>query len=111
MIIFRHLRGLLVDSMKNEKEFKTFNDLRNYIVEYMKPYMDLVPEDVVPGKIPFNDERIGWENSDYLCIRGYNEVSDKKGFQTYFGGKYDFPLCVGVFATKYKNDSMLDKDC
>ena len=46
-------------------------------------------------------KRIGWEDADCLCIAGYNEVSDKEGFEAYFGGKYDHPLCIGMFATKY----------
>ena len=110
MVIFRHHRGLLLDSMETKREFESFVDLQNYIVEYMKPYMNLIPEDVVPGRTPVNDERIGWEDSDYLCIRGYNEVSDKEGFEIYFGGKYESSLCIGTFATKYKNDAMSDED-
>lgn len=110
MIIFRHHRGLLAESMETAREFKSFENLQNYIVEYMKPYMNLIPEDIVPGGEPINDERIGWEDSDYLCIRGYNKVSDREGFEKYFGGKYGHPLCIGMFATNYKNDSMSYKD-
>lgn len=103
MIIFRHHRGLLSDSMKTAREFESFKDLQNYIVQYMKPCMNLIPEDVVPCGEPINDERIGWEDSDYLCIRGYNEVTDREGFEKYFGGRYENPLCIGMFAAKYKN--------
>lgn len=110
MVIFRHHRGSLGDSMETKREFDSFAELQNYIVEQMKPYMNLIQEDVVPGGEPVNDERIGWEDSDYLCIRGYKEVSDKEGFEKYFGGRYENPLCIGMFATKYKNDAMSDKD-
>ena len=110
MIIFRHHRELLADAMKTKREFDSFRDLQNYIVEYMKPYMDLIPEDIVADGSPISDERIGWEDSDYLCIRGYDKVSDKQGFENYFSGKYEHPLCIGMFATKYKNDAMSDKD-
>lgn len=109
-VIFRHHRGLLADSMETKREFDSFSDLQNYIVEYLKSYMDLIPEDIVAGGDAVKDERIGWEDSDYLCIRGYKDVSDKKGFEMYFGGKYDSPLCIGMFATKYKNDVMSDED-
>ena len=101
MIIFRHHRGGLVESMKTKKEFSSFQELQKYIVDYMKPYMNLQPYDVVASGNIHNDERIGWEDADYLCIAGYNEVSDKEGFESYFGGKYDHPLCIGMFATKY----------
>lgn len=110
MVIFRHHRGSLGDSMETKREFNSFSDLQNYIVEYMKPYIDLIPEDIVPSGEPVNDERIEWEDSDYLCIRGYKDVSDKKGFEMYFGGKYDSPLCIGMFATKYRNDAMSDNE-
>lgn len=110
MIIFRHHRGSLSDSMETKREFESFSDLQKYIVEYIKPYMNLIPEDIVPSGKPINDERIGWEDTDYLCIRGYKEVSDKEGFEKYFGGRYENPLCIGMFATKYKNDAMSDKD-
>lgn len=110
MIIFRHHRGLLADSMKTAREFESFEDLQDYIVKYLKPYMNLIPEDIVPYGEPVNDERIGWEDSDYLCVKGYNEVSDRDGFEKYFGGRYEHPLCIGMFAIKYKNDSASDKD-
>lgn len=110
MVIFRHHRGSLGDSMETKREFDSFVELQNYIVEYMKPYIDLIPEDIVPSGEPVNDERIEWEDSDYLCIRGYKDVSDKKGFEMYFGGKYDSLLCIGMFATKYRNDAMSDNE-
>ena len=101
MIIFRHHRGGLVESMATKKEFSSFKELQEYIVDYMKPYMDLQLSDVVARGEVHRDKRIGWEDVDYICIVGYNEVSDKKGFEAYFGGKYEHPLCIGMFATKY----------
>lgn len=101
MIIFRHHRGGLAESMSTKREFYSFKELQEYIVDYMKPYMDLQLSDVVASGEVHRDKRIGWEDVDYICIAGYNEVSDKKGFETYFGGKYEHPLCIGMFATKY----------
>ena len=101
MIIFRHHKGTLNESMKTCKEFNDFEELQKYIIQYMKPHMNLVLSDVVASNEKTNDVRIGWEDSDYICIAGYNKVSDKKGFERYFGGKYESDLCVGMFATKY----------
>lgn len=104
MIIFRHHKGLLSESMKTCKEFNTFEELQQYIVDYMKPHLNLVPSDIVAGNIKRCDERIRWEDSDYLCLAGYSQVSDKEGFEKYFGGKYEGNFCVGTFATKYPKE-------
>lgn len=104
MIIFRHNREFLSEAMSTCKEFNTFEELQNYIVDYMKPYLNLVQSDIVPGNMKRCDKRIGWEDSDYLCIVGYSEVSDKEGFEKYYGGKYESGCCVGIFATKYPKE-------
>lgn len=104
MIIFRHRREFLSEAMNTCKEFTTFEELQEYIVEYMKPYLSLVPSDVVAGNIKRCDKRIGWEDADYLCIAGYSKVSDKEGFEKYYGGKYESGICVGIFATKYPKE-------
>lgn len=109
MIIFRHHRGGLAESMATKIEFKTFEDLQKYIVEYMKPYMNLQLQDIVPEGNPYTDDRIGWYDVDHLCIAGYNDVSDKEGFELYFGGKYEHPLCIGMFATDYDVDKAVEK--
>ena len=54
----------------------------------------------VPTDAAF-DERIGWEDSDYLCIDSYENILDKQGYEKHFGGKYDCPQCIGMFATKW----------
>lgn len=102
MIIFRNHKGSLCESMKTCIEFNTFEELQEYIIQYMKPYIRLEKNDIVASNEKTNDTRIGWEDSDYLCIAGYNKVSDKEGFEKYFGGKYDDDLCIGMFATKYQ---------
>lgn len=104
MIIFRHNREFLSEAMKTCKEFNTFEELQQYIVDYMKPYLNLVPSDIVAGNNTGNDKRIGWEDSNYLCIVGYSQVSDKEGFERYYGGRYESGACVGIFATKYPKE-------
>lgn len=102
MIIYRHHRGSLEESMKTMREFSSFEELQDYIIEYMKPYGNLVREDIVASGYPsFHDERTGWVDTDMICIREYEDVSDKKWYKFYFGGEYDSPQCIGYFATKY----------
>lgn len=101
MVIFRHHKSGLSESMETCKEFNSFEELQKYIVEYMKPYMNLKLSDIVSSNEKHFDNRIGWQDSDYLWIIGYDKVSDKDGFEKYFGGKYCNPLCIGMFATKY----------
>lgn len=74
MVIFRHHCGSLNESMKTVQEFKSFEELQSYVVEYMKPYMKLLPSDVVAEERSNKDDRIGWKDSTYLCISGYNDV-------------------------------------
>ena len=107
MVIFRHKMELLEEAMKTCKEFNSFEELQQYIVDYMKPYLKLIPSDVVAGLTTGHDKRIGWEDTTYLCIKGYSEVSDKDGFEKYFGGKYESGCCVGMFATKYPQEQYI----
>lgn len=103
MIIFRNHRGLLADSMNTAREFESFTDLQKYICECWKPFLNLLPEDVIADDEIIPDERIGWEDQRFVCIRGYDEVSDKSGFKSCHMEKIKSPFCVGMFATKYKN--------
>lgn len=101
MVIYRHHKGGLEESMKTQQEFDSFEDLQKYIVEYMKPYMNLKQSDIVASDDACYDERTGWKNTRYLCIAGYSNVSDKEEVEKYFGGKYERPQCIGMFATEY----------
>ena len=101
-IIYRPQRGSLEADMQEVKEFKTFAELQHYIVEEMKPYIDIIPDDVIPYGTPIYDIRTNWKNTKYVCIKGYDKVSNPQGFEQYFGGKYVYPLCIGMFATEFK---------
>lgn len=104
MIIFRHHRGFLDEAMQTCKEFNNFEELKQYIVDYMKPHINLKPSDIVASNEKHCDDRIGWKDVDYLCIKSYKNCSDKMGYEKYFGGKYDCPQCIGMFATKYPKE-------
>lgn len=101
IIIYRPPTGSLDEAMKQAKEFKTFEELQAYIINQLKQYMNLKVEDIVAKEESIFDDRTGWKDLRYLCVVGYQEVSDKEGFERYFGGKYNHPLCIGMFATDY----------
>lgn len=103
-IIYRPNRGMLNEAMKEVRYFESFENLQRYIVEDMKHYIDLKPEEVVSSGKPIFDERIGWLDSGYLCIDSYEKISDKVGYVNYFGGKFNHPVCIGAFATQWNRD-------
>ena len=46
MIIFRHHRGGLVESMKTKKEFPSFQELQKYIVDYMIQSLQVAKDEI-----------------------------------------------------------------
>ena len=101
-IIYRPQKEDIKKSMIEAREFESFEALQDYIIEDMRGWIQLKPEEIISDGIPTKDNRIGWEDSSHLCIVGYNEITDKNGHRKYFGGEYNYPLCIGMFATKYK---------
>lgn len=100
-IIYRPHRGGLEEAMKEKMEFTTFEELQRYIVGEMEPWIKLSPEEIVQGGHISEDRRIGWKDSDYLCIDAYKNIKDKQGYKLYFGGEYNSPQCIGMFATQW----------
>lgn len=109
-IIYRPHRGSLSEAMKDAVEFDTFKDLQKYIVKEMSSFIKLRECEIVPGEHPVNDNRIGWKDSDYLCVDGYDKVRDKEGYELCFGGKYEYPQCIGMFATDYERNYQKEKE-
>lgn len=64
--------------MKEVMYFDSFEDLQRYVVENLKDYIKLRPQEIVSSNKPVNDERIGWLDSDHLCIDSFDKVEDKK---------------------------------
>ena len=101
-VIYRPHRGGLAESMEEKKIFDSFEDLQKYVSEQRFPdWFKVRPCEIVPGGKPVNDDRIGWLDSDYLCIDAYENIQDKKGYEKYFGGKHYPSQCIGMFATKW----------
>lgn len=105
-IIYRPSCGNLDDAMNKIMYFNNFEDLRMYIIKLYNSYgyMKLNPEEIVASGNQIYDDRIGWIDSDYLCIDSYEKIEDKEGCEKFFGGRYNSPQCIGYFATKWNRD-------
>ena len=110
MIIFRPHRSSL-DETNQDRIFKkksiigyTHPDdvekMKEYIVELWNRKWHgsqklFTTDDIVINKeSAVNDDRIGWEDSMYVCVK-------RMGSEDYIK-EYGVPQCIGICATKYK---------
>jgi len=111
MIIYRPHRGTLSDATKEAKEFKTEEEMKYYImrqyrdyadgllrmennpnlanVKYLEnPFFDI--EDIVIGSESFDDDRCGWHDTRYVCVKRMGKEA------------YETPQCIGMCTTEYE---------
>ena len=95
-IIFRPHRGSLDAAMAEAKEFNNEEEMKKHIFDSWnrgwkgEGTLFDVDDIVINDESMTNDERIGWEDSKYVCVKR-------------MGGKtYEVPQCIGMCATKYK---------
>ena len=75
MIIFRPHRSSLDETMKEAKEFDDVEKMKEYIVELWNRKWHgsqklFTTDDIVINKeSAVNDDRIGWEDSMYVCVK------------------------------------------
>ncbi len=101
MIIFRpHRMGMDIgEAMADAKEFDSVEEMKKYIVkihEGLSGSKELFTTDdiVIDENSAVNDDRIGWEDSMYVCVKRMGDEDYMK--------KYGTPQCIGMCATKYK---------
>lgn len=100
MIIFRPQRSLLAESMQEAKEFNNVNEMKEHIVKLWHDGWEgpeelfTVDDIVINENSAVNDERTGWEDTMYVCIK-------RLGADNYIE-KYGVPQCIGMCATKYR---------
>lgn len=84
MIKHRPHRGMLSESMKDEMEFDTIDQMYDYLLEYWN-YWDKIfeREDLSVTKDFGRDERINWKELRYVCTKRFGKVI------------YDVPQCIG----------------
>ncbi|WP_297419735.1 hypothetical protein [Clostridium sp.] len=92
MIIYRPHRRDLADAMAEAKEFDTVEEMKEYIVKQWRNQFDI--SDVVLGNETIDDDRIGWKDTKYVCIKRLGKEDYMK--------KYKSPQCVGMCATNYQ---------
>mgnify|MGYP004628411307 FL=1 len=100
MIIFRPNRRMLDEAMAEAKEFNTVEEMKEQIVKVWHEGWDgseelfTVDDIVIDEKSAVKDDRIGWEDSMYVCVKRMGKTDYMK--------KYRIPQCIGMCATKYK---------
>lgn len=98
MIIYRPHKQLLCDALAEAKEFESIDDMKEFISKnWTEAYEKfgisnaLNPTDIVidMDEAGYNDKRCGWKDTRYICVKRLgNKV-------------YDYPQCIGMFATDY----------
>lgn len=103
MIIYAPHRGGLKEAMAEAREFETKEEMKQYIYEEHKAYfLDLgypnapfeIEDIVIKAETAYRDERIGWNDSTYVCVKRYGNEDYIK--------KYGTPQCIGTCATDYR---------
>jgi len=103
MIIFRPHRRMLDEAMAEAKEFDTVEEMKEHIVKLWhegwggSEELFTVDDIVISEESAVNDDRIGWEDSMYVCVKRMAETDYMK--------KHGIPQCIGMCATKYKKTS------
>lgn len=100
-IIYRTQRGNLEESMKGAITFNSEKMMKEFIVNSHNEYMDTIGcnaiethitvNDVVIDDKVTNDDRIGWEDTRYVCL--------KKGYGKDYMKEYGCPQAIGYCAT------------
>lgn len=91
MIIYRPHRGSLSEAMDEAKEFKDIQEMKEFIVKEWDGYFSV--EDIVIEGKPTNDERIGWQDTRYVCSKRFGNQDNI--------AIYGVAQCIGMCATIY----------
>lgn len=102
--IYRPHRGSLADAMRETRVFESVEEMKEYICatsSYRALFADgfeklvraFTPDDIVLGEETLNDERTGWEDTRYVCVKRY------------FDEMYDIPQCIGMCATVFPDNT------
>jgi hypothetical protein len=98
MIIYRpHSGGTVFEGLENAIEFENELEMKEYIVKEANSHWDfnvLNIEDIVTEYNAGNDDRIGWKNVIYVCVKRYGDEDYIK--------KYNTPQCIGYCSNDYK---------
>lgn len=106
MIIHRPHRGGLNESMKEARQFTSLGECINTLIqEHNNSHSFQVTENDI-YLIPYGlngDDRIGWKDVFMICCAPYDLVKDQRGYELYYGGKYNHPIQLfGFVSTNFK---------
>lgn len=92
MLIYRPHRSNLTDALKEAKEFKNEQEMKEFIVKQWNNQFSA--SDVIIDTKVVNDIRIGWSDTRYVCVK-------RMGCEDYIA-LHGVPQCIGMCATNYK---------
>lgn len=87
---YRPHRGSLEDSMKEEKQFKSIEEMFAYISESSDGMIS--EDDLSISNESFADDRINWKETRYVCTKRFD------------WDKYDTPQCIGMCCIENVNE-------
>ena len=108
MIIFRPMKGSLEASMKEKKEFKSLQQMIQYVIyDHNKtiPFFQISFTDLyISLYSPDGDDRIGWHDLFVICFESFDRINNKLGYLKYFNEeRYNHPCgAIGFFSTDYE---------
>lgn len=97
MIIYRPQRGGLLEAMKEAVEFENEEEMKKYIVEKALTINGQKPfdaEDIELDDRTYPDERIGWYDTRYVCVKRWGDKDYLKLYGT--------SQAIGYCATQYE---------
>lgn len=100
MVIYRPHRGALAESMLEAREFESVEAMKRHIVDEWRAYYDWSDEkpfdvdDIVVDEVMGDDDRIGWNDVRYVCIKRLNNEDYMKLYGT--------PQCIGYCSENYE---------
>lgn len=90
MLIYRPHRSNLAEAMAEAKTFNSFDEIKEYVANKWNSvwgYQILNQDNIVLDEESQDDDRIGWKDVHYLCVK-------KIGNEDYIK-KYGCPQCIG----------------
>jgi len=78
--------------MAEREEFLNEQEMKRHIIAKWHGLLDA--EDIAISENSYSDDRIGWKDARYVCVKKVGEDDYIK--------KYGHPQCIGTCATKYK---------
>lgn len=90
MLIYRPHRSSLAEAMAEAKTFNSFDEIKEYVANKWNSVLGwniLNPNDIVLDEESHDDDRIGWKDVRYLCIK-------RLGDEDYME-EYGSPQCIG----------------